>query len=135
MKERNVLFNDAHNTFMVIWHRTYGIIQIAREKAHCCHYMGYFFHLAARDLLYAPSHRQDSTYHSRCYTSRGALAGTRNSSIAPRCGINPTTYRTMSYISLPCINSSLWVLLFFNVQVLLTLVICTKWLSESYILL
>ena len=28
-------------------------------------------------LLYAPSHRQDSTYHGLCYTSRGALAGTR----------------------------------------------------------
>ena len=25
---------------------------------------------------YAPSHRQDSTYHGLCYTSRGALAGT-----------------------------------------------------------
>ena len=32
------------------------------------------FHL----WLYAPSHRQDSTYHGLCYTSRGALAGTRN---------------------------------------------------------
>ena len=40
--------------------------------------MGYSFRLAARVLLYAPSHRQDSTYHSLCYTSRGALAGTRN---------------------------------------------------------
>ena len=29
--------------------------------------------------LYAPSHRQDSTYHSLCYTSRRALDGTRNS--------------------------------------------------------
>ena len=34
-------------------------------------------------LLYAPSHRQDSTYHGLCYTSRGALAGTRNSSMGP----------------------------------------------------
>ena len=39
--------------------------------------------LAARVLLYAPSHRQDSTYHSLCYTSRGALAGTTNSSMGP----------------------------------------------------
>ena len=31
----------------------------------------------------APSHRQDNTYHSLCYTSRGALAGTRNSSMGP----------------------------------------------------
>ena len=46
----------------------------------CCRHMGCSFRLAARVLSYAPSHRQDSTYHSLCYTSRGALAGTRNSS-------------------------------------------------------
>ena len=45
--------------------------------------MGYSFILAARVLLYAPSHRQDSTYHGLCYPSRGALAGTRNSSMGP----------------------------------------------------
>ena len=38
----------------------------------------YSFRLTARVLLYAPSHRQDNTYHSLCYTSRGALAGTTN---------------------------------------------------------
>ena len=27
--------------------------------------------------------RQDNTYHGLCYTSRGALAGTRNSSMGP----------------------------------------------------
>ena len=37
--------------------------------------------LTACVLLYAPSHRQDNTYHGLCYTSRRALAGTRNSSI------------------------------------------------------
>ena len=35
--------------------------------------MGYSFRLTARVLLYAPSHRQDSTYHGLC----GALAGAR----------------------------------------------------------
>ena len=40
--------------------------------------MGYSFRLTARVLLYAPSHRQDNTYHSR-----GALAGKRNSSMNP----------------------------------------------------
>ena len=45
--------------------------------------MGYSFLLTARVLLYAPSHRQDSTYHSLCYTSRGALAGTRYRSMGP----------------------------------------------------
>ena len=48
-----------------------------REETCCCH-MGYSFRLAARVILYAPSHRQDSTYHDLCCTSRGALAGTRN---------------------------------------------------------
>ena len=40
--------------------------------------ISYSFRLASRVLLYAPSHRQDNTYHYLCYTSRGALAGTRN---------------------------------------------------------
>ena len=48
-RERDVLFNNALNTFYV---RLYGI-------------------------------RQDNTYHGLCYTSREALAGTRNSSIGP----------------------------------------------------
>ena len=39
--------------------------------------------ITARVLLYAPPHRQDDTYHSLCYTSRGALAGMRNSSMGP----------------------------------------------------
>ena len=37
-------------------------------------HIGYSFRLASRVLLYASSHRQDSTYHGLCYTSRGALA-------------------------------------------------------------
>ena len=37
--------------------------------------MGYSFDLAARDLLYAPAYRLDSTYHGLCYISRGAMAG------------------------------------------------------------
>ena len=60
-----------------IWLRT---ILIVRKETRC-HHIGYSFRLTARILLYAPSHRQDSTYHSLCYTSRGALAGTRNSSV------------------------------------------------------
>ena len=55
---------------------------IAREETHC-HHIGYSFRLAARVLLYTSSHRQDITYHSLCYTSRGAPAGMRNSSMGP----------------------------------------------------
>ena len=40
-----------------------------REETRCRN-MDYSFRLATRVLLYAPSHRQDSTYHSLCYTSR-----------------------------------------------------------------
>ena len=62
-----------------IWYRT---THIRREEIRCRH-IGYYFRLAARVLVYAPSHRQDDTYHDRCYTSRGALAGTRNSPMFP----------------------------------------------------
>ena len=57
-------------------------LQIAREEIRCRH-IGYSYRLTAMVLLYAPSHRQDSTYHGLCYTSRGALAGTRNRSMGP----------------------------------------------------
>ena len=60
-----------------IWLQTILIV----KKETCCRHIGYSFRLTARVLLYAPSHRQDSTYHSLCYTSHGALAGTRNSSV------------------------------------------------------
>ena len=60
-----------------IWLRT---ILIVRKETRCRH-IGYSYRLTARVLLYASSHRQDNTYHGLCYTSRGALAGTRNSSM------------------------------------------------------
>ena len=79
MKEGNVLFNDALDTFYL---RLHGIRHMlkdhsAREETCCCH-IGYYFRLAAKVLLYASSHTQDNTYNSLCYTSHGALAGTRN---------------------------------------------------------
>ena len=60
-----------------IWLRT---ILIMRKDTHCRH-IGYSYRLTAKVLLYAPSLRQDNTYHGLCYTSRGALAGTRNTVI------------------------------------------------------
>ena len=83
-KEGNVLFDDALNTFYLlsydVGHMVIRTILIVRKETRCCH-ICYSFRLAARVLLYAPSHRQDSTYHGLCYTSGGALAGTRNSSM------------------------------------------------------
>ena len=81
--EREMFYLTTHSTHFIygymasdIWLRT---ILIVRKETRCRH-IGYSFWLAARVLLYAPSHRQDNTYHSLWYTSRGALAGTRNSS-------------------------------------------------------
>ena len=48
-----------------IWLRT---ILIVRKETRCRH-IGYSYRLTARILLYAPSHRQDNTYHGLCYTS------------------------------------------------------------------
>ena len=84
-RERSVLFNDALNTFYL---RLYGVRHMVKdhsdsEKGNPCRHIGYSYRLTARVLLYAPSHRQDNTYHGLCYTSRGALAGTRNSSMGP----------------------------------------------------
>ena len=84
-RERNVLFNDALNTFYL---RLYGVRHMVKddsdsEKGNPLPPIGYSIRLAARVLLYAPSHRQDNTYHGLCYTSRGALAGTTNSSMGP----------------------------------------------------
>ena len=83
-REREMFYLMTHSTHFIysymasdIWLRT---ILIVRNETHCCH-IGYSYRLTARVLLYAPSHRQDNTHHSLCYTSRGALAGTRNSSM------------------------------------------------------
>ena len=83
-KEGNVLFNDTLNTFYL---RLYDVIHIV--KNHSDSEMGnplspheLLFPNSSK-LLYASSHRQDNTYHCLCYTSRGALAGTRNSSMGP----------------------------------------------------
>ena len=71
-----MFYLTTHSTHFVygcmasdIWLRT---ILIVRKETRCRH-IGYSFRLTARVLLYAPSHRQDSTYHGFCYTSCGAL--------------------------------------------------------------
>ena len=86
IREREMFYLTAHSTHFIygymvsnMWLRT---ILIVRKETRCCQ-IGYSYRLTARVLLYVPSHRQDNTYHSLCYTSRGALAGTRNSSMGP----------------------------------------------------
>ena len=78
---KEMFYLTTHSTHFIydymasdIWLRT---ILIVKKETRCRH-IGYSFRLTARVLLYAPSHRQDSTYHGLCYTSSGALAGTGN---------------------------------------------------------
>ena len=86
IREREMFYLTTHSTHFiygymasVIWLRT---IMIVRKET-CCRHIGYSSRFTARVLIYAPSHRQDKTYQGLCYTSRGALAGTRNSSMGP----------------------------------------------------
>ena len=86
-----------------IWLRT---ILIARKET-CCRHIGYSFQLAARVLLYASSHRQDNTYHSLCYTSRGALVGMRNNCIQSH-SVQVATLVKISYLSIIYISLSVY---------------------------
>ena len=65
-REREMFYLTTHSTHFIygymasdIWLRT--ILTVRKETR--CRHIGYSFRLAARVLLYAPSHRQDSTYH------------------------------------------------------------------------
>ena len=77
-----------------IWLRTF--LKVRKEIR--CRHIGYYFQLTARVLLYAPSYRQDCTYLSLCYTSRG------NSSMGPphegsiRRTLVPQSYISILYI-------------------------------------
>ena len=61
-----------------------------KDKFHCCHFMGYSFQLAASNLLLAYS------TDSICFTSHGALAVFRNSSVDLPWGIDPMTHHITS---------------------------------------
>ena len=75
-KERYVLFNDALDTFYLLLYLVKYHSDSKRGNLLPPHRLlfpfsgkGYF--------LYAPFHRQVSTYRGLCYTSCGALAGTK----------------------------------------------------------
>ena len=65
-RERIVLYNDTLNTFYL---RLYGVRLMVKDHSDSekgnprCRHVGYSYRLTARVLLYAPSHRQDNTYH------------------------------------------------------------------------
>ena len=78
--------NDALNTFY-LW--LYGIGHMVKDHSDSERenplppYWILFPISSMGSFICRISHRQDSTYHGLCYTSRGALAGTRNSSMGP----------------------------------------------------
>ena len=84
----------------------------------CHHCMSYSFWLAARDLLYVLSHREDSTYHGLCYTSYGAQAGVRNSSTGPPWRINLMTHNTWANANANAVTMS-WATHLVQIQELL----------------
>ena len=82
-RERNVLFNDTLNTFYL---QLYGVRHMVKdhsdsEKGNPLPPHRLLLSINSKGSFIC--HRQDSTYHSLCYTSRGALAGMRNSSMGP----------------------------------------------------
>ena len=113
-KEGNILFNDALNTFYL---RLYGVGHMVKEhsdsKRGNLPPHGLLFLISSKVFLYAPSNRQDSTYHGLCYTNRVALAGTRINSMVSTMknrSDDPSHHeRTLlprSYISLLATDSS-----------------------------
>ena len=79
-----MFYLTTHSTHVIL--RLYGVEHMVKdhsdsERGNPLPAHGLLFPISNKGSLYAPFHRQDSTYHGLCYTSRGALAGTRNRSM------------------------------------------------------
>ena len=86
INEENILFNDALNTFYV---RLYGVRHMIKDHSNSKrgnllppHRL--LFLISSKVSFICIISQTDNTYHGLCYTSRGALAGTRNSSMGCR---------------------------------------------------
>ena len=81
---KEMFYLTTHSTHFIycymasdIWLRTILIVR----KETCCRHIGYSLRLTARVLLYAPFHRQDSTYHGLCYTNCSSMGSPHEGSI------------------------------------------------------
>ena len=84
-----------HIDFLIITYWTsniWSLWHISLQETHC-HHISYSFWEAARDLLYALSHRQDSKYHNLWWISCGPVDGRENS---PNCKCTCHAASTMS---------------------------------------
>ena len=91
-ERRKCLFNDALNTFYLWLYSIRYIVNVHLDSERGnpllpLHRL--LFVISSKDLLYAPSLRQDSTCHGLCYTSCERLTGMRNASVGPPWGIDP----------------------------------------------
>ena len=82
-KGRNFFYLTTHSTHFIysymasdIWLRI--ILIVIKET--CCRHIGYSFRFF---YMHHPTDRIAHTMHDLCYTSHGALAGTRNTSMGP----------------------------------------------------
>ena len=97
MNEGNVLFNNILNTlFLRLYDIGYMVKDHSERKPVAGKIHRLLFSISSKDYFYASSHRQDNTYNSLWYTSHGTLAGTKNSSMGPPSGIDPTTHHIIS---------------------------------------
>ena len=108
-KEGNVLFNDTLNTFYL---QLYGIRNMVKdhsdsERGNLLLPHRLLLPIGSKRYFICITHRQDNTYHSLCYTSCGALAGTRNSSMGYICLIMNSQYLCWGVIK-TCIHSFIY---------------------------
>ena len=134
----NYLFNNTFNTFLINWNigirntamtQKAHVAQWQEERKEMFYLMTHSIHFIygymvsdiwqrttqkargklppPHGLLFAIS-RQDNTYNGLCYTSRGELAWTRNSSIGPPWRIDLTTHRTMRDCSTTELHLAPW---------------------------
>ena len=81
---KEMFYLTTHSTHFIL--RLYDVIHMVKdhldfEGGNPLPPHGLLFPISSKIILYASSRRQDNTYYGLCYTSRGALAGTRNSSL------------------------------------------------------
>ena len=83
-RRKEMFYLTTHSTHFYL--RLYGVRHMVKghsdiEKGNPLPPHMLLFLINSKCSFICTAHRQDSTYHGLCYTSRGALAGTRNSSM------------------------------------------------------
>ena len=78
-----MFYLTTHSTHFIL--RLYGVRNMVKdhsdgEKGNTLPPHRLLFQINSKGSFICTIYAQDSTYHGLCYTSRGALAGTRNSS-------------------------------------------------------